>query len=238
MAIARPGTAGMPKAAAAEKRGLDFYASPYAALPPLLVAERRRLPKVLWEPACGNGALVLPLRNRGFKVIASDIVDRGCPDALKADFLAEESNAIAASLSSEPFGLITNPPFDGSAGGIEEFITRAVSLSPYVAILARLAFLESDGRHHWWDRVRLRRVVIISDRLPMMHREGYAGPKLSNSGQCFAWFIFERGTRTPLKRSMQWVRWKDAIKRFPMTDADLPPTASDQRLPLFAGEAA
>ena len=44
------------KTASMAARGDDFYASPYAALPPLLVAERRRLPKVLWEPSCGNGA--------------------------------------------------------------------------------------------------------------------------------------------------------------------------------------
>lgn len=230
MAKDRHGTAGMPKAAARAERGLDFYASPYAALPPLLLAEGRKLPRVLWEPACGNGALVLPLRNRRFTVRATDIVDRGCPDAGLLDFLtATESFA---------GGIVTNPPFNGSAGGIEAFVERAVELSPYVAIFARLAWFESEGRHHWWRRVGLTRIVKIADRLPMMHREGYEGPKLSNAGQCFGWFIFEP-ERNPLAFVPVYSRlWKQDVKRLPMTDADVPPVATEQRLPLFAMEAA
>lgn len=230
MAKARHGTAGMPKAAARAERGLDFYASPYAALPPLLLAEGRKLPRVLWEPACGNGALVLPLRNRRFTVRATDIVDRGCPDAGLLDFLtATESFA---------GGILTNPPFDGSAGGIEAFVERAVDLAPYVAIFARLAWFESEGRHHWWRRVGLTRIVKIADRLPMMHREGYEGPKLSNAGQCFGWFIFEPERKPRCFVPVYSRLWKQDVKRLPMTDADVPPVATEQRLPLFAQEAA
>lgn len=230
MAKARHGTAGMPKAAARAERGLDFYASPYAALPPLLLAEGRKLPRVLWEPACGNGALVLPLHNRRFTVRATDIVDRGCPDAGLLDFLTATESFVG--------GIVTNPPFDGSAGGIEAFVERAVELAPYVAIFARLAWFESEGRHHWWRRVGLTRIVKIADRLPMMHREGYEGPKLSNAGQCFGWFIFEP-ERKPRGFVPVYSRlWKQDVKRLPMTDADVPPVATEQRLPLFAMEAA
>jgi hypothetical protein len=227
---ARHGTAGMPKAAARDKRGLDFYASPYAALPPLLAAERRKLPRVLWEPACGNGALVIPLRNRGFVVTATDIVDRGCPDAHARDFFDVKST--------HALGIVTNPPFDGSAGGIEDFAEHAARLSPYVAILARLAWFEGAGRHSWWGRMGLRRIIKIADRLPMMHREGYEGPKLSNSGQCFGWFIFEPGMRPKAFTPVYSRLWKTDIKRFPMTEADVPPAAKNLVLPLFDGVAA
>lgn len=230
MAKARHGTAGMPKAAARSERGLDFYASPYAALPPLLCAEGRKLPRELWEPACGNGALVLPLRNRGYQVRASDIVDRGCPGAFLLDFLTAHDYRAP--------GIITNPPFDGSAGGIEAFVERATAVAPYVAIFARLAWFESEGRHHWWRQVGLSRIIKIADRLPMMHREGYDGPRLSNAGQCFGWFIFEPARKPRAFVPVYSRLWKQDVKRFPMTDADLPPTATEQRLPLFAMEAA
>jgi len=215
----------MPKADARSLRGLDFYATPFAAIPPLLCAEGRKLPRALWEPACGNGAIVLPLRNRGYEVLASDIVDRGCPDASLLDFLTDHGRTCA--------GIITNPPFDGAAGGIEDFTERATKVAPYVAIFARFAWFESQGRHNWWSHVGLSRIVKIADRLPMMHREGYEGPKLSNAGQCFAWFIFE-----PKKRPRRFIPvysrlWKQDAKRFPMSDGDLPPTASEQILPLF-----
>lgn len=220
------------KTASRATRGDDFYASPYAALPPLLLAEGRRLPRVIWEPACGNGALVIPLRNRGYRVHATDINDWGCPGSESAvDFtggLAAQYGESLRRSHGDGFGIVTNPPF----GIIEEFVERAVAMAPYTALLCRLAFMESEGRMNWWPRVGLRRVHLISERLPMMHRHGYDGPKLSNAGMCFAWFIFEPGRR-PLKQvPVRWVSWKEACRRFPQTDADTPPAAKDQ-LGLF-----
>ncbi|ESZ60672.1 hypothetical protein NL532_24220 [Mesorhizobium sp. C120A] len=223
------------KTASKEVRGVDFYASPYAALPPLLVAEGKRLPKVLWEPAAGNGALVLPLRNRGFKVAATDINDWGCPDSESSvDFTSDLAAQYGASLrrSHPDFGIVTNPPF----GIIEQFVERAVAMSPYVALLCRLAFLESEGRMNWWKQVGLRRVHLISERLPMMHRHGYVGPKLSNAGMCFCWFIFEPGKRPAHQVPIRWISWKAACRKFPQTDADTPPTAKEQ-LGLFEAAA-
>ncbi len=215
------------KTATRAQRGDDFYASPYGALPPLLVAEGKRLPKVLWEPACGNGALVLPLRNRGYTVHATDKNDWGCPDSTgDVNFLTD----VAERYRPEgEFGIVTNPPF----GIIEDFVERAVKLSPYVALLCRLAFLESEGRMKWWQKVGLRRVHLIAERLPMMHRHGYDGPKLSNAGMCFAWFIFEPRKRVSLQVPVRWVSWKEACKRYPQTLFDDPPSAQSN-LPLFS----
>lgn len=216
------------KTASAAERGADFYASPFAALPPLLVAEGRRLPRTIWEPSCGNGALVLPLRNRGFNVVATDLHDWGCPDATGGvDFLSTRAGFFRPEA---PFGIVTNPPF----GIVEDFIDRAVRLAPYVALLLRLAFLESEGRMKWFPQVGLRRVHIIGERLPMMHRHGYEGPKLSNAGMCFAWFIFEARKRPMRQVSCRWVSWKESCRRYPQTDADVPPAAKDQ-LGLFEG---
>jgi hypothetical protein len=224
------------KTASAAVRGDDFYASPYAALPPLLTAEGRKLPKVIWEPAAGNGALVMPLRNRGFTVHATDLNDWGCPDCeAEVDFtgpIAAEHGANLAAL--ESFGIVTNPPFNI----IEPFVERAVAMSPYVALLCRLAFLESEGRMKWWKQVGLRRVHLIAERLPMMHRHGYTGPKLSNAGMCFAWFIFEPGKRPASQVPVRWVSWKEACKKFPQTDADVPPAARQGQRGLFESEAA
>lgn len=223
------------KTATRAERGDDFYASPYAALPPLLVAEGRRLPRVLWEPAAGNGALVIPLRNRRFTVRATDLRDWGCPDCEpEIDFTGPLAAAVGADMAAQHlrFGIVTNPPF----GIIEPFIERAIAMAPYVAILCRLAFLESEGRMKWWRRVGLQRVHLIAERLPMMHRHGYDGPKLSNAGMCFAWFIFEPGLRERTHVPIRWVSWKDAARRFPQTDIDAPPMARDQ-LGLFAGAA-
>lgn len=219
------------KTASMAERGPDFYASPYAALPPLLCAEGKRLPRTIWEPACGNGALVLPLRNRGFTVRATDLHEWGCPDADgQVDFLSAVADRYRPD---DAFGIVTNPPF----GIVEEFVERAVGLAPYVALLLRLAFLESEGRMKWFPHVGLRRVHVIGERLPMMHRHGYEGPKLSNAGMCFAWFIFESGKRPARQVPCRWVSWKESARKYPQTDADTPPVAKDQ-LGLFEGVAA
>lgn len=221
------------KTATAAVRQDDFYASPYAALPPLLVAEGRRLPRVIWEPSCGNGALVLPLRNRGFTVHATDLNDWGCPASeAEVDFLgpiAAQHGATMKDMFADRFGIVTNPPFNI----IEAFVERAVAMSPYVALLCRLAFLESEGRMKWWRQVGLRRVHLIAERLPMMHRHLYTGPKLSNAGMCFAWFVFEPHKRPASQVPVRWVSWKEACRKFPQTDADTPPEARKHQRGLF-----
>lgn len=210
----------------------NFYPTCYAALPPLLVAEGKRFPKTIWEPACGNGALVIPLRNRGFNVVATDLHNWGCPDSTTGvDFLSDVSTSVAAQTAIDfgSFGIMTNPPFNLA----EEFIDRATALSPYVAVLCRLAFFESEGRMNWFPQVGLSRVHIIGERLPMMHKHGYEGPKLSAGGMAFAWFIFEQQKRRKIQVPVRWVSWKQACRRFPQTDQDTPPEATDT-LPLFA----
>lgn len=64
-----------------------------------------RLPKVLWEPAVGNGAIVRPLRAAGYSVIASDIADYGLEEcAHGVDYLTANSTVPIG-------GLVTNPPY-------------------------------------------------------------------------------------------------------------------------------
>lgn len=206
------------------ERGDDAYWTPYAAVAALLVAEGRRLPHRLWEPACGAGAIVNPLRNRGREIFASDLNDWGLPGAAVADFLTCERKIGAE-------GIVTNPPFKDA----EAFIERACAFSHYVAIFARFQFLESEGRLNWFEALGLRRVHLIGERLPMMHRVGWEGPKIGNSAQAFAWFIFEPQKKRARGFAGRWVSWKAAVRRFPMTDADLPVDATgDERLPLFA----
>src|SRR5207253_6736132 len=56
-------------------RGLDAYFSPPEATAALLTIEHDKLPRTLWEPAAGDGAIVGPLRAAGCQVVATDLVD-------------------------------------------------------------------------------------------------------------------------------------------------------------------
>jgi hypothetical protein len=173
----------------------DFHRTPIEAVRALLVIEASRLPRFLWEPACGDGAIVLPLREAGYTVVASDLVDRGCPFAKSGlDFLAERMPA---------YGIVTNPPYSLA----QAFCAKALELSPYVAMLLPLGFLAGQRRMPWHRGSPLARVHIFSRRLPLMHREGYDGPK-ATSGVDHAWFVWDEERRVPHPRVM-WVDYDD-----------------------------
>jgi hypothetical protein len=81
--------------------------------------------------------------------------------------------------------IITNPPFKLA----DQFVAHALLLVPQVFMLLRLAFLESTRRTPILESGRLDRVHVFRDRLPMMHRHGWNGPR-ANSSTAFAWFVF------------------------------------------------
>src|SRR5262245_56225465 len=68
-------------------RGLDLFDTPPIALAPLFDHEPLlEGVTTVCEPFCGKGNLVVAMCERGLTVIASDIVDRGCPDSTVANF--------------------------------------------------------------------------------------------------------------------------------------------------------
>jgi hypothetical protein len=172
------------KRAPLAERGFDLYETPSVAVEALLRAER--LPHCIWEPAAGRGSIARILRDHGHAVICSDIEDYGFPLHFKRDFLGE----IGAPAGVE--AVITNPPYRDA----ERFAARALALVPLVIMLMRLAFIESERRTEILERCGLARVHVFKRRLPMMHRDGWQGPKAS-SAMPFAWFVWERGYAGP-----------------------------------------
>lgn len=158
----------------------DFYATPPEAVRALLEVES--FSGTIWEPACGDGAIVNVLRAVGHRVYASDLVDRGCPDSeSRIDFLLEQPPGVHIG------AIVTNPPYALA----KPFVVHALGLAvPKVAMLLRLAFLEGSGRSSILDTGLLARVHVFRNRLPMMHRHGWDGPQASSS-IAFAWFVWE-----------------------------------------------
>ena len=165
-------------------RGNDLYETPPEATRALLAVEK--LPHWLWEPACGPGAVVTVLRAAGHAVIASDLVDYGFPLHFQRDFL----DIATAPVDAE--AVITNPPYKDA----QRFVAHALNLCPRVFMLLRLAFLESERRRPILDRGQLARVHVFRNRLPMMHRSGWTGPRAS-SAIAFAWYVFDRNHEGP-----------------------------------------
>lgn len=175
----------------------DFYASPPEAVAAFLRAEAPFLPRSLWEPACGDGAIVKPLRAAGYRVHATDLVARGCPDSR-----AGEDFLMPFPVPEGVEGIVTNPPFKLA----QQFVDRALLVVPYVAMLLRVAFLESAERRAWFQDGPLARVHISSRRLPMMHRDGWEGEK-AGSAIAFAWFVWDR--RHQGEPVIRWFDWRE-----------------------------
>jgi hypothetical protein len=202
-----PGRAGPPvtlrinaTASYAERGPADFYPSPPEAVAALLACEGGpdgRLPRVVWEPAAGDGAIVRPLRQAGYHVHASDLHDYGLEDSTPgADYLT-------APVPAGVEAVVTNPPFRLAAA----FAAKAVAEAPYVALLLRLNWLESTGRLPFFRAHPPARLWVSSRRLPMMHRAGWTGPTAA-SNVAYAWYIWDRDA--PAVGALRWFDWREA----------------------------
>lgn len=91
------------------RRQHDFYRTGQPEAIRALLArdgDRIRACGSVWEPACGDGALVVPIRAAGIPCCASDLVDRGCPDSWRADYFTCLRSRARAIITNPPYGLI------------------------------------------------------------------------------------------------------------------------------------
>jgi hypothetical protein len=184
-----------------QDRALDAYFSPPEAAFSLLDVESAHLPDCIWEPAAGDGALVIPFQTAGKKVIASDIADYGLANcSVGVDYLK-------AAAKPDVGGIVTNPPYRLAI----EFAEKALNEVPYLALLLRTNFLESTARMPFFKKHRPARIWISSRRLPMMHRHGWEGPR-APSNTCFAWFIWDNNAEKDCV--VDWFDWRVSSKKY------------------------
>lgn len=180
------------------ERGHDLYETPPEATLSLL--REVALPGIIWEPACGPGAIARVLRESGRHVWATDLIDYKSPDQDKADF--NFLGLLTYTFGTDDFAIVTNPPFKDA----HKFVAKALECAPLVVMLLRLAFLESERRSPILDNGKLREVLVYRKRLPMMHRAGWEGRKAS-SAMAFAWFVWDRDHHGPaMIRRISWDR--------------------------------
>ncbi len=155
----------------------------------------------VWEPCAGRGAISRVLKRYGYDVVAQDLVDYPGRDPDIRTGIDFEMELKA------PEGvdcIITNPPFKRA----DQFIRHGLKLVPHVAVLLRAMSIEGAGRADMIDN-HLTDYWIGIDRPPAMHREGWTGNRLTNSGAPFAWFVFSAKPRPqgqPIRMRRLWWR--------------------------------
>ena len=171
------------------ERGHDLYESPACAPAALMLHEPLLREESIWEPCAGRGAIKRVLEAGGRRVVAQDLIayegsDPGIETPI--DFFKTERRPPSA------ITIVTNPPFMHA----DAFIRHGLALQCDVIVLLRLMAIEGANRSDLIDR-HLHRVWAGIERVPMMHREGYTGPKIKggNSGTPFAWFVFRPSPR-------------------------------------------
>ena len=163
---------------------LDRYDTPPDVTRAFLHSWPHMVPMRVWEPAAGKGMMSAALIEHfgPFYVISTDVEPRddavGRHDFLKDDALVPKSNLDL---------IITNPPFNQA----QAFADRALKLSNeggYVALLLRLAFLESVTRAEWLHANMPEDVYVLSKR-PSFTGKG-------TDSTAYAWFVWRKGERT------------------------------------------
>lgn len=141
----------------------------------------------VWDPACGEGRVLRACHLTGILSIGSDIVRRDSPKDLTVltpvDFLTDPPP-----LFSSPAAIISNPPYRDA----ERFVRRALEIPHIqkVALVLRLAFLESTGRQNLFETTPLARVLVFRQRQSMP--PGGRGIKAGGGAIAYAWFVWRR----------------------------------------------
>ena len=144
--------------------------------------EVERFDGVIKDPACGIGRITDAARAAGYRVIATDLVDRGYLQFVDAeDFLRSECRVD---------NVITNPPYHICRA----FAEHALKLARRKVAMIWLARRLNAAR--WLVNTQLARVYLMSPRpsMPPGHVI-LAGEEPGGGTQDFVWLVFSRGHR-------------------------------------------
>lgn len=165
-----------------EREQNDYYATDPKALELLLDLETFN--SQVWECACGEGHLSKVLESYGYKVLSSDIVDRGYGQG-GVDFLQCEDKFDG--------DIITNPPYKYA----KEFVEKAIELIPNgnkIAMFLKVQFLEGKARRELFEKHPPKTIWVASSRL-LCAKNGEFQRMRDGGGSAvaYAWFIWEKG---------------------------------------------
>jgi hypothetical protein len=162
----------------------DFYPTPPEPTRAFLAAEIDRLRNfvTIWEPACGDGAMVRELEAVGLDVFASDLVDRGPRADELRSFYAYGAGAAPSR------AIVTNPPFNecNSRDGKGRWIWHALDTLgvEYMALLMNWSWPGAGGLGGLWSQHPPARVYLMRWKIDFT---GQGAPPMLN-----AWFVWDK----------------------------------------------
>lgn len=154
----------------------DFYPTPPEPTRAILRAEKGYLSRfpVVWEPACGDGAMAREIERYGHETICSDLIERGAGAEIASfyDYSSPPSPAI-----------ITNPPFCECNSGAWINHALGVLRVDYMALLLPFNWPGAESRAGLWAKYPPSRVYLMRWRIDFT---GAGSPPMLN-----AWYVWD-----------------------------------------------
>jgi hypothetical protein len=172
------------KAESLEREKDDFYPTPPEPTRAFLQAEGARLRDFdgIWEPACGDGAMVREMKALGFETFASDLIQRGGAECVR-DFYQFKIPAFPC--------IVTNPPFDecNTRDGKQRWLYHALDGLgvEYMALLLSWTWPGAGGLAPFWSKHPPARVYLMRWKIDFT---GQGAPPMLNG-----WFIWDKQHR-------------------------------------------
>lgn len=173
-------TLGAKNCAIEKREQNDYYATEPKATKLLLEVEA--FSPYIWECACGEGHMSEVLKNAGYIVHSTDLIDRKY--GIVQDFLTTQSTLPG-------FDIITNPPYSKAA----EFVDHAMTIiepGRKVAMFLKLQFLEGKARKKLFEKWQPKTVYVSSSRLRCAKNGDFEKAK-GSTAIAYAWYVWEKG---------------------------------------------
>jgi len=169
----------------------DYYATNPKAIDLLLKYEYFN--QNIWECACGEGNLSERLKEYGYNVYSTDLIDRGYQDEI-IDFIKTDKKFNG--------DIITNPPFKYAT----QFILKAldsVEMGNKVAMFLKINYLSGKARYkEIYSKFPPQKVYVFTGRIGCSKNnlpEGFKGNAMD-----YVWMIWEKGQLAPTE--LRWIK--------------------------------
>lgn len=171
-----------------ERIEADFYPTPPENVDCLL--SHIVLHRLVWEPACGDGAISKRLGQYGHMVISTDLNDQGYGEPGKDFLTTTELPTISRYASGAPYeeprAIVTNPPYGDL---VEPFIRKALDLMEpvkgQVAFFLRNEYDCGSKRMSLFGLPPFHKKIVVTKRPRWI--EGSTGSPRHN----YAWFVWD-----------------------------------------------
>ena len=176
----------------------DYYATNPEAVKMLLTKYTFDAHTIL-EPCVGGGHIANAINDfytNKREITGMDLVDRGYPGTIVADFLTYKTDK-------KYEGIITNPPYSLA----KEFVEKGMELledDGQMAMFLKIQFLEGAKRKELFDKYPPKYIYVFRNRMATWNNGLEKDPKTGKrwaTTMCHAWFVWEKGsTSEPVVR--------------------------------------